>query len=135
MMNTLQMTEQPQVVKMPQGDELAEFKQKVKQWIAIDEEILKNEQRIRELRKHKNKVLEPEITSFMRKFNISDLNTDNGKLRCNERRTKQPLNKANIRENLSIALGGDEHRISNAMELILQNREVLTTYKLTKPKR
>ena len=135
MMNTLQMTEQPQIVQTPQGEELQEFKTKVHQWLTIDDEIAKNEKRIRDLRKHKNKILEPEITSFMRKFNISDLNTDNGKLRCNERRTKQPLNKTNIRENLSIALGGDEHKISNAMELILQNREVHTSYKLTKPKK
>jgi hypothetical protein len=136
MMNTLNLSEQPQPVKVPQGEELSEFKQKVQQWLAIDEEIMKNEKRIRDLRKHKNKVLEPEITSFMRAFNISDLNTSSGgKLRCNERHAKQPLNKTNIRENLSIALGGDEHKISNAMELILQNREVYTTYKLTKPKR
>jgi len=129
------MTDQPVATISPKEDELRDFKQKVHQWLSIDEEIMKNEKRIRELRKAKNKVLEPEITGFMRKFNISDLNTNSGKLRCNERRSKQPLNKTNIRENLSIALGGDEHRISNAMELILQNREVITTYKITKPKR
>ena len=135
MNTTLHMTDQPVATISPKEDELRDFKQKVHQWLSIDEEIMKNEKRIRELRKAKNKVLEPEITGFMRKFNISDLNTNSGKLRCNERRSKQPLNKTNIRGNLSIALGGDEHRISNAMELILQNREVITTYKITKPKR
>jgi hypothetical protein len=132
------MSDAPQAIAPPQGAELQEFKLKVHQWLTIDDEIAKHEGKIRELRKHKNKILEPEITGFMRKFNIQDLNTNNGKLRCNERRTKQPLNKVNIRENLSIALGGQpdsENRISNAMELILQNREVVTHYKLTKPKK
>ena len=33
--------------------------------------------------------------------NVSDLNTENGKLRCQERKTKKGLNKHNIRDNLS----------------------------------
>ena len=33
--------------------------------------------------------------------NIGDLNTANGKIKCNERKTKKALNKVNIRDNLS----------------------------------
>ena len=39
----------------------------------------------------------PEITKFMVQYNISDLNTDSGKLRCSERKTKSSLNKNYIR--------------------------------------
>jgi len=135
-MNTLLVTSQPQPpANQPNETQLQEFKQRVHQWLTIDEEIAKSEKRIRELRKLKNKQLEPEITNFMRQFNISDLNTDNGKIKCKERRTKQCLNKNNIRENLTIAFGGDNQQVSNAMDLILQNRSITTTYKLTKPKR
>ena len=42
----------------------------------------------------------------MRQYNISDLNTENGKLRCNERHTKKPINKNIIRESLFEMLTG-----------------------------
>ena len=115
-------------------NELKDFKVRVKQWLEIDEEIKKMETKIKEMKKLKNKTLEPQITSFMRTYNISDLNTDNGKLRCNERNTKKSLNKNNIRDNLSQVIQ-DSVKLDQAMNLILNNREVVTTYKLTKPKR
>jgi len=115
-------------------NELKDFKVRVKQWLEIDEEIKKMENKIKEMKKLKNKTLEPQITSFMRTYNISDLNTDNGKLRCNERNTKKSLNKNNIRDNLSQVIQ-DSVKLDQAMNLILNNREVVTTYKLTKPKR
>ena len=132
-MNTLQMTNDAPKA-LPPEEEINKFKVKVKQWLAIDEEISKHEKRIKELRKIKNHQLEPEITGFMRQFNISDLNTDNGKIRCNVRNTKQSLNKSNIRENLSKALT-NEQQINEAMDLIVNNRTIVTAYKLTKPKR
>ena len=72
---------------------LEDFKNKVKQWLTIDEEINKYESKIKELKKHKKKILEPEITSFMVEHNITNLNTENGLIKCNERRTKKGLNK------------------------------------------
>ena len=68
-MNTLQ--------EIP-NEELKEFKIKVSKWLELDEKITLLEKQTRELKKIKNKQLEPEITSFMRKFNITDLNTNNG---------------------------------------------------------
>ena len=124
-MNTLQ--------EIP-DQELNEFKKRVGQWLEIDEQISKLEKQARDLKKIRNKKLEPEITSFMRQFNISDLNTGTGKLRCNVRNTKKPLNKVNIRDNLSKVIN-DMDRVDQAMNLILNNREIVTTYKLTKPKR
>ena len=116
------------------NNELNQFKIQVKNWLEIDQQIMEKEKEIRELKKIKNKKLEPEITSFMRTYNISDLNTDNGKLRCNQRNTKKPLNKHNIRDNLSQVIQNNQ-QIEQAMDLILNNREIVTTYKLTKPKR
>ena len=42
------------------------------------------------------------------------------------------MNKQNIRENLLQVLN-DEMQVDQAMNLILTNREVITTYKLSKP--
>lgn len=115
-------------------NELDIFRNKVKQWLEIDIEISNLEKKSRELKKVRNKQLEPDITKFMNQFNITDLNTDNGKLKCNQRNTKKPLNKSNIRENLTQVIQ-DIDKVDQAMHLILNNREVVTTYKLTKAKK
>jgi len=124
-MNTLQ--------EIP-SQELQVFKTRVGQWLDLDEKIASLEKQARELKKIRNKQLEPEITGFMRKFNVNDINTNSGKLRCNERNTKKPLNKINIRENLSKIIS-DSEKVDQAIDLILTNREIVTTYKLTKPKK
>jgi len=116
-----------------ENESLEDFKTKVKQWLTIDEEINKYESKIKELKKHKKKVLEPEITSFMVNHNITNLNTENGLIKCNERRTKKGLNKHNIRENLGQVLN-DESQIEQALQLIMNNREVVVKHVLTKPK-
>lgn len=116
------------------SDDLNEFKNKVGSWLELDDQISSMEKKVRELKKIRNKKLEPEITEFMVKFNITDLNTSNGKLKCNARNTKKPLNKINIRENLCKVIN-DIESVNKAMELIINNREVVTSYKLVKPKR
>lgn len=124
-MNTLQ--------EIPKS-ELDDFKTKVKTWLDLDNEISLLEKKARELKKIRNKQLEPDITKFMNTFNIRDLNTDNGKLKCNQRNTKKALNKNNIRQNLSNVIQ-DINKVDEAMHLILNNREVVTTYKLVKSKK
>ena len=116
-----------------QNGELNEFKSQVKQWLSIDEEIIKHEKKIKDLKKLKANVLEPQITKFMVVHNVRDLNTEQGKIRCNERNVKKPLNKKNIRENLSQVIT-DNTQIEQAMQLIMNNREVVTKHILTKPK-
>mgnify|MGYP000141490894 CR=1 FL=1 len=116
-----------------QNGELNEFKSQVKQWLSIDEEIMKHEKKIKDLKKLKANVLEPQITKFMVVHNVRDLNTEQGKIRCNERNVKKPLNKKNIRENLSQVIT-DNTQIEQAMQLIMNNREVVTKHILTKPK-
>ena len=63
-------------------NEIQFFKEKVKHWLHVDEQINDLTAQIRNLKKVRNKELEPEITSFMTKYNVSDLNTGDGKLRC-----------------------------------------------------
>ena len=113
--------------------DLDEFKDKVKTWLSIDEEIASYETKIKELKKLKKKTLEPQITKFMIDYNISDLNTEKGKIKCNERNRKKPLNKTNIRENLSQVIN-DDSQIEQAMQLIMNNREIIKTYVLAKQK-
>tara|TARA_B100000700_G_C14981564_1_gene826668 strand:+ start:698 stop:1081 length:384 start_codon:yes stop_codon:yes gene_type:complete len=115
------------------SENLGDFKQKVKQWIELDSQIEALNKKCRELKKIRDKQLEPEITTFMVQYNISDLNTENGKLKCNTRNTKKPLNRVNIRDNLSKVVE-DINKLDEAMDLIMNNREIVTKYKLLKPK-
>ena len=119
-MNTMQ--------EIPQGD-LQTFKEEVKTWIQLDNEIQEYEKKIKELKKRRNKELEPSITTFMVTHNISDLNTGGGKIKCTPRNTKQTLNKVYIEENLKKVIQ-DDNIIQQAMNNILNNREIKTTYKL-----
>ena len=109
------------------------FKEKVQRWLHVDSQICELEKQIRELKKVRNKELEPEITSFMKTYNVSDLNTENGKLKCQERKTKKGLNKNNIRKNLSEFLQ-DTMKLDQAMDKILNEREITISYKLKKCK-
>ena len=119
-------------MEIPQT-ELTDFKEKVKHWLVLDIQISEMETKIRELKKQRNKELEPQLTEFMVKFNISDLNTETGKIKCSARNTKKGLNKDNIRMNLSKVIT-DNNLIDQAMQKILNEREVTTIYKLTKVK-
>jgi hypothetical protein len=119
-------------LNIQEGD-LKEFKSQVNQWLAIDGEISKYENKIKELKNLKKKILEPQITTFMVTYNVKDLNTENGKIRCNQRVQKKALNKTNIRNNLSQVIS-DNSQIEQAMQLIMNNRETTTVNVLTKPK-
>ena len=118
--------------KIPEN-EIQFFKERVKRWLHVDHQISELEKQIKDLKKVRNKELEPEITLFMTKHNVTDLNTDNGKLRCQERKTKKGLNKNNIRENLSKYLT-EQEKLDQAMNDLWTNREIKVSYKLQKIK-
>ena len=118
-------------VQIPQSD-LINFKEKVKRWLMLDIQISEMESKLRDLKKIRNKEIEPQLTDFMVQYNITDLNTESGKLKCSARNSKKPLNKENIKNNLSKVIT-DIGLVEKAMEQ-LENRETVTTYKLTKVK-
>ena len=131
-----QQAQQPQQPQQPQQqippNELISFKSNLTQWLEMDRQISELNQQMKELKNIKNKTLEPLITQFMVQYNIKDVNTDNGPVKCNQRNTKKPLNKNIIRDSLS-QLITDSIMIDQAMTLIDQ-REIKTTYRLVGPK-
>ena len=116
------------------SEELSIFKQNVRSWLELDQKVEALNKQMKELKKKKNKEIEPQMTSFMVKYNIKDLNTDTGKLKCNEMKTKKAINRTNLTENLSKILE-DDNRLNEAITLIMNNREVNTKYKIVKGKR
>jgi len=114
-------------------DQLNCFKVNVTEWLDTDEQIKHLEKQIKELKINRNKKLEPKITGFMRSFNITDLNTEVGKLRCNERNTKASVSKKYIQESIQKVLS--QEQASTVMDEIYLNRQVITKYTLSRVKK
>ena len=117
----------------PPETEVQYFKEKVQRWLNVDKQIAELEKTLKELKKVRNKELEPEITKFMTTYNVTDLNTETGKLRCQERKTKQGINKINIRQNLTQYFTNQD-KLDEAIQTIWDKREVKICYKLKKLK-
>jgi|TARA_B100001094_G_C18120451_1_gene766546 hypothetical protein len=113
--------------------EIQYFKEKVTRWVKVDNQVSELEKQIRELKNVRNKELEPEITAFMNKYNVKDLNTDNGKLRCQEFKTKKGLNKQNIAQNLAEFVAPE--KLDDAVNRIITDRPIVLKYKIKKMKR
>ena len=115
-------------------NEIQFSKEKVQHWIKVDRQIEELQIKLRELKKVRDKELEPQITLFMNSNKVPSLNIDTGKLAVQERKTKKGLNKQNIRENLSKYLT-QEDKLNEAVDTILKEREIVVSYKLKKLKK
>ena len=114
-------------------EEIQYFKEKVTRWLLIDKQIADLQTQMKDLKKVRDKELQPSITEFMVNNNVSDLNTENGKLRCQERKTKKGLNKQNIRDNLSKFLE-EQDKLDEAVSQIMNEREVIVKHVIKKVK-
>ena len=121
------------IQEIPQN-ELQFFKEKVKHWIMIDKQVSDLENQIKDIKKVKKELM-PEITQFMVQYNITDLNTENGKLKCSERKTKQTINKAYLSGILQQTLGENNDKMNECLDNILNNRAIKVTHVLTKCKK
>ena len=113
--------------------EIQFFKEKVTRWLLVDKQIADLQTQVKELKKVRDKELQPTITEFMVNNNVSDLNTENGKLRCQERKTKKGLNKHNIRNNLSLFLA-EQDKLDEAVTKIMNEREIIVKHVIKKVK-
>lgn len=76
-----------------------DFKNNVKKYLSIDDDIKKLEKHIRELKQGKQKI-SGLILTFMNNHNIEDLNTETGTLKKNIKYLKKPLSKKNLKSKL-----------------------------------
>jgi len=114
--------------------EIQYFKEKVKRWLLIDKQVSELETQIKEIKKVKKELM-PEITKFMVTYNISDLNTEDGKLKCSERKTKQTINKTYLTGILQQTLGENNDKTNECLDNILNNRSIKITHVLRKCKK
>tara|TARA_Y100000817_G_scaffold312310_1_gene305985 strand:+ start:1184 stop:1543 length:360 start_codon:yes stop_codon:yes gene_type:complete len=119
-------------MNLPQN-EMEKFKNILKEWLLLDSEINERSKYIRELKKKRDKEIEPLLINYMNKNKITNLNTNEGTLKYVEKVTKQCLNKQNIKSNLSSVIN-DELLLERALDKIFNNRKETTNYKLTRVK-
>lgn len=74
------------------NSEFIQFKEEVKEWLALDDDIRTLQDAIKK-RKVRKDILNKNILEYMSKFKINDLNTKDGTIKFAKSLTTKPLNK------------------------------------------
>lgn len=101
---------------------LEQFKNFVKKWLEYDNYIKKAQELIREKRQARDKLSQV-ITKFMCKYNIEDLNTKEGRIRCKTTYVKAPVNHKVVKERISDYFKGNENQKQDILTKIYDERE------------
>ena len=104
-----------------ENEEFLEFKNNVKEWLTLDDDIITLQKAIKD-RKSKKNDLTPKILDFMNRFKINDLNTNNGKLKFTKSLQTKPLNKQFLISRLGDFFK-DFSKGEKAASFILENRD------------
>lgn len=87
----------------PTEEHIVEFRAHVSKWFQLDSELKDLQKLAKEKRVVKNKLRDV-ILAFMKRYNIEELRTQNGKLRFETRNVKKAPSKTEIEENMQLAL-------------------------------
>ena len=90
----------------PTDEEFSQFKDQVKEWTTLDEQIKKLSVAMRERRVHQ-KAMGAQIQEFMERFRYDDLNTRSGIIRHNVRTVPVPLKVKDIQQRI-LEVAGEE---------------------------
>lgn len=108
--------------------EFIEFKENVKVWLQLDDDIKTLSDAMKERKKKKNE-LTPELLEFMEKYKIHDLNTQDGHLKFQKSTRAQPVSKKYLISKL-----GDFFKSMNKGEKVVsflyENRDKKETFNL-----
>jgi len=85
--------------KEPSEDELNDLKSMVQDWFKLDDQIRKLDVAIKERKVHL-KALNSKIEKFMFDYQLTNLNTQHGRIKANERKTKIPVKVREIKEKI-----------------------------------
>jgi hypothetical protein len=118
------------IVFTDSNPEFVKFKSHVKEWVSLDDDIKTLQEAIKKRKKMMNDIT-PQILDFMKRFNINDLNTQNGQLRYTTSLLSKPVNK-----NFLLAKLGDFFKDNEKGEKItsylFENRDKQEKIKLTR---
>jgi hypothetical protein len=110
------------VAELPENISIEDFSNLVKKWIEIDNWIKKSQELAKQKRKQKDKLSEI-ITHYMTRYNIEDLNTSEGKIRCKVRFVKSGVNQKVVKEKIAELLKDNEETCNTLITKIFDERE------------
>ena len=97
------------------------FREKVKKWLEMDNDIKTLECALKERKKNRN-ILQIDILEFMGKYNIKDMNAGNSKLLYHQSKTKKAFTEKSLKEQLTKYFNNADDAI-NIAEYLFNNRE------------
>lgn len=114
--------ESRELVVIPENITLEEFRSYVKRYLELDNYIKKAREVIRDKKKQKDKLSEI-ISKFMIKFNIEDLNTKDGRIRCKVGYVKSPVNQKVIKEKITDYFKNNENECKEIITKVFEERD------------
>lgn len=101
--------------------EFQEFKDNVKEWITLDDDIKTLNIALKE-RKKKKQELTPTVLNFMNEYKVHDIKTTDGQLKFSKSMTSKPLNKKYLINRLGDFFK-DYSKGEKAVEFLYENRD------------
>lgn len=120
--NLSQQTEQPNANELPDNISIEDFTTLVQKWIELDNWLKKSQDILKEKRKQKDK-LKQVITHYMSKYNIEDLNTSEGKIRCKMQYVKSGVNQKIVKSKIAEFMRDNEEQCHALITKIYNERE------------
>ena len=111
------------VVANEENITLDEFKNYVRKWLELDNFVKKAQDVVKEKKKARDEFSKV-ITKFMCKYNIEDLNTKEGRIRCKVGYVKTPVNQKLIKQRISDYFGVEESKKQEILSKIYSEREI-----------
>jgi hypothetical protein len=105
---------------------LEEFKDNVKQWLELDNQLKRLAAAAKERRKKKNDI-NLKILEFMGKFNIEDLNTKDGIIRYKKTFIKEPLSQKTIKTKLEEIFKDDQENFEKIAKIFTDREKIEKT--------
>jgi predicted nucleic acid-binding Zn-ribbon protein len=94
----------------------------IKEWIKIDNEIMKLQNEIKE-RKNKKKTLSESLMNVMKKNEIDCFDINGGALLYKKNKVKKPINAKNLMSVLQNYYKNDQKQAEDLTKHIMENRE------------
>jgi len=103
----------------------------IQEWVKLDNEIrkLKKEASVRKTEQDK---ITKSLMNTMKTNEIDEFNISNGKITYLNKTVKKPINKKNLLEILSKFYKGNNEKVSELNQFILDNREDVVVEKLVR---
>jgi hypothetical protein len=112
------------VYKEAEAITLDEFKTYVKKWLELDNFVKKAKEAIKEKKKIQDKLSQI-ITQFMCKYDIEDLNTKDGKIRCKTQVVKAPQSQKIIKQKITDYFKDNENQKQDFIKKVYEERETV----------